>query len=77
MPLESVFRRVEPSGLGVSSSASGSVVESVLGSVLESISRAHLGAYSQAGWECAIECDWERLESVLGNIRSRRLGVCH
>jgi hypothetical protein len=35
--------------------------------VLESVLRAYLGAYSQAGWECAIECDWERLECVLGN----------
>jgi len=36
-----------------------------------------LGAYSQAGWEYAIECDWERLESLLGNVQSSRLGVCH
>jgi hypothetical protein len=34
-----------------------------------------LGAYSQAGWEYAIECDWERLESLLGNVQSSRLGV--
>ena len=62
--------------MGVSSSAIGSVLESVLGSVLESVLRANLGAYSQAGWECAIECDWERLESVLGNVHSSRLGLC-
>jgi hypothetical protein len=34
-------------------------VESVLGSVHESVLRAYLGAYSQAGWECVIECNWE------------------
>jgi hypothetical protein len=39
----------------VSSSGIGSVPESVLGSVIESVLRAYLGAYSQAGWECAIE----------------------
>jgi hypothetical protein len=44
--------------------------------VLESVLRAYLGAYSQAGWECAIECDWERLESVIGKVKSNRLGVC-
>jgi hypothetical protein len=59
-----------------SSSAIGSVLESVLGSVLESALRAYFGAYSQAGWECAFEYDWERLESVLGNVQSSRLGVC-
>jgi len=36
-------------------------VESVLGSVHESVLRAYFGAYSQAGWECAMECNWERL----------------
>ena len=39
----------------MSSSAIGSVLESVLGSVLQSILRAYLGAYSQPGWECAID----------------------
>jgi len=39
----------------VSSSAIGSVLESVLRSVLESFLRAGVGVYSQAGWECAIE----------------------
>jgi hypothetical protein len=39
----------------VSSSANGSVLESVLGSVLESLLRAGVGVYSQAGCECAIE----------------------
>jgi hypothetical protein len=77
LPLESVFGSVEPSRLGVSSSAIGSVLDSVLGSVLESILRAYLGTSSQAGWECAFECDWERLESLLGNVQSSRLGVCH
>ena len=45
---------------------------SVLGSVL----RAYLGAWSQVGWECAIECHWKRpsehaqslLENVLGTV---------
>jgi len=36
----------------VSSSAIGSVLESMPGSALESILRAYLGAYCQAGWEC-------------------------
>jgi len=44
----------------VSSSAIGGVLESMLGSVLESVLRAYLGVYSPAGWECAIECRWER-----------------
>jgi hypothetical protein len=43
----------------VPSSAIGSVLESMPGSVLESVLRAYLGAYSPAGWECAIECNWE------------------
>lgn len=29
--------------------------------MLESILRAHLRAYSQAGWDRAIECHWDRL----------------
>ena len=41
----------------MSSSAIGSVLERVRGSVLGSFLRAGLGAYSQAGWECAIECN--------------------
>jgi hypothetical protein len=36
------------------------VSSSTIGSVLESFLRAGLGAYSQAGWECAIEWNWER-----------------
>jgi hypothetical protein len=76
LPLESVFKSVEPSGLGVSLSAIGIVLESVLGSVLESILGAYLEAYSQADWECAFECNWERLRSLLGNVESCRLGVC-
>ena len=42
------------------SSAIVSVLESTLGCAIESILRAYLGAYSQAGWERAIECNWER-----------------
>jgi len=61
----------------VSSSAIGCVLESVLGSVVESVLRAYLGAYSQEGWECTFECNWERLESLLGHVQSSRLGVCH
>ena len=41
----------------MSSSAIGSVLERVRGSVLGSFLRAGLGAYSQAGWESAIECN--------------------
>lgn len=40
-------------------SANGSVFESVLGSVLEHISRKYLGAYSQAGRECIMVCNWK------------------
>ena len=43
----------------VSSSAIGNLLESVLGSVLESVLKANLRTYSQAGWECAIECNPE------------------
>jgi len=48
----------------VPSSASGSVLGSMPGCVLENILgglgrvlRAYLGAYSQVGWECVIECN--------------------
>jgi len=41
---------------------------SVPSSAIESVLRADLGAYSQAGWECAIECNLERLESLLGSV---------
>jgi len=51
----------------------GSVLSSAIGSVL----KAHFGMYSQAGWECAIECNWEHLESLFGNVQPSRLGVCH
>jgi hypothetical protein len=44
----------------VSSSAMGSILESVIWSVLESILRVDLGAYSQAGWECTIKHNWEQ-----------------
>jgi hypothetical protein len=37
----------------------GSVLESMLRSVLENVLKAYLGVYSPAGWECAIECNWE------------------
>ena len=46
---------------------------SAIGSVL----RVYLGTYSQAGWECAFECAWERLGNLLENVQSSRLGVCH
>ena len=42
------------------SGAIGCVLVSVLESVFESVLRAYLGVYSQAGWERAIECNWER-----------------
>ena len=71
------MRKVKSAG-SVPSSAIGSVLESVLGSVLESILRAYMGAYSQVGWECAIECNWEHLgeqsRSVPDNILSGALG---
>jgi len=35
------------------------VSSSAIGSVIESVLRADLGAYSQAGWERVIECNWE------------------
>ena len=41
--------------MGAYSECTWEHLESVLGSVL----RASLGAYSQAGWECVIECNWE------------------
>jgi len=44
-------------------------------SAIESVLRAYLGVYSQAGWEYAIECNWECLESLLRNVQSSRLGV--
>jgi len=50
----------------VPSSASGSVLGGMPGTVLEnilgvlgSVLRADLGAYSQVGRECVIECNWE------------------
>jgi len=51
----------------VRNSASGSVLESMPGCVLENILGVYsgvpcgltLGAYSQAGWECVIELNWE------------------
>jgi len=36
----------------------GCVFENILG-VLGSVLRADLGAYSQVGWECVIEYNWE------------------
>jgi len=36
----------------MSSSAFGSVFDSISGSVLESVLRAYFEVYSQAGWEC-------------------------
>ena len=43
----------------VSSGAIGSKFESVFGSMPESFLGAYLGAYIHAGWEYAIECNWE------------------
>jgi hypothetical protein len=45
----------------VSSSAIGSELESVSGCVLECVLSTDLGAYSQGGRECAIECNQEHL----------------
>jgi len=44
----------------MSSSAIGSVFESVLESMVVIVLRADFGAYRQAGWEGVIECNWER-----------------
>jgi len=57
----------------VQSSAIGSVLESVLGSVIESVLRVDFVAYSQAGWECTVECNqvctseriWERAKKCI------------
>jgi len=62
--LQSVLRaylraKVKQAG-SVPSSAIESILESMPGSVLQSVLRAYLGAYSQAGWECVIESNWER-----------------
>ena len=58
----------------------GGVLAYILRGVLGSVLRAYLWVYCHAGWECAIrcnckctwehtrECDWERLESILGSI---------
>jgi hypothetical protein len=45
--------------VSVPSSAIGSMLESILRSVIGSVLRACFGAYSQVGWERAIECNWE------------------
>jgi hypothetical protein len=45
--------------------------------------REQFGAYSQTGWECAIESNWERTvmqagsvpSSAIGSVLSSRLGV--
>jgi len=42
----------------------------VLGSMLESVLRAYLRAYSQAGWACAIESNWERIVKQAGSVQS-------
>ena len=42
--------------MSVLGSMPGSVLENILG-VLGSVLRAELGAYSQVGWECVIECN--------------------
>jgi len=49
-----------PSSASVSvlGSMPGCILENILG-VLGSVLRAYLGAYSQAGWEFVIECNWE------------------
>jgi hypothetical protein len=45
----------------VASNAIQRVLESVLGSVLESILSTYFGVYSQGGWDCAIDSNWEGL----------------
>ena len=66
------------------SSAIGSVLESMPGSVLENVLgylgeysectweslESLLGSISQAGWECAIESNWERIVKQAGSVQS-------
>jgi hypothetical protein len=82
----------------VTSSAIGSVLESMPGSVLENVlgvylegsweltwehkssrlgvrHREQLGAYSQAGWDCAIESNWEHIVKQLGVCNRVHSGV--
>jgi len=95
LPLESVLGSVQSSRLGVRHRVQlGVSLRACLGVYLRTYSevylevysvcicvlRAHLGVFSQAGWECVIECnwecsweraqqcDWERLESLLGSV---------
>ena len=83
--LVSVLGSVQSIRLRVSSSAIGSVLEAMLGSVLESFLRAYLVVYSHAGWECAIECSWERLWEHsrecawerLESVQLSKIAVCH
>jgi len=50
MTWECIVKQAE----SVSSSAIGSVLESMLGSAIENVKRAYFAACSQAGWECVI-----------------------
>ena len=57
----------------VPSSATGSEFESVLRSMLERVLRVYLAAYSQAGWECAIKSNWERIVRQAGAIECNQV----
>jgi len=68
VPLESVLGRVEPSRLGVCHRVQlGASVRACPGVYLRTYSECTserleslLESVSQVGWECAIECKWER-----------------
>jgi len=55
----------------------GSILQTILRTVLESVLSTFMWGYSKAGWDCIFECYWERLESLLSNVLSIRLGLCH
>jgi len=58
----------------VSSSAIGSVLESVLGSVLESHSEVYFGAYSEVFLGVSEELTWERTVKQAGRVPSSAIG---
>jgi hypothetical protein len=56
---EHTWEHLDNQTRSVPSSAIRSVHEIMLGSAIESVLRAYWGAYSPAGCEFAIECNWE------------------
>ena len=62
----------------------GGVLESILRANLErivkqagSVPLSSMGSIRSMGWECTIECNWERPWELTGECTSSRLGVCH